>query len=87
MPGATRKTTDTAGGTVTSGSPDVLWNGQPAARHGDTVAAHGIGAHGSATLIAAAPNTLVNGLQAVKAGDAATCGHTTTGSSNVLIGG
>jgi len=87
MPGVSRKTTDTAGGTITGGSSTVLVNGQGVVRLGDTVQSHGIGAHAGATMTGASGTVKVNSIRVVRAGDAASCGHTATGSSNVLAGG
>ncbi|KHT07778.1 S-type Pyocin domain-containing protein [Pectobacterium brasiliense] len=78
---------------ITEGSPDVIINGQPAARKGDTVLLHGCpcpnaphGVHprkiaeGSSTVI-------INGKPAARIGDSINCGGViTSGSGNVIIG-
>ncbi|KHT17931.1 S-type pyocin domain-containing protein [Pectobacterium brasiliense] len=78
---------------ITEGSPDVIINGQPAARKGDTVLLHGCpcpnaphGVHprkiaeGSSTVI-------INGKNAARIGDGINCGGViVSGSGNVIIG-
>ncbi|POD94446.1 S-type pyocin domain-containing protein [Pectobacterium odoriferum] len=78
---------------ITEGSPDVIINGQPAARKGDAVLLHGCpcpntphGVHprkiseGSATVI-------INGKPAARIGDGINCGGViVSGSGNVIIG-
>lgn len=86
MPGVTRKTTDTAGGALTGGSTNVFINGKGAARKDDTVAGHGIGPHASPVMIGCSSKVFVNGKGVCRAGDAASCGHTASGSSNVFAG-
>jgi uncharacterized Zn-binding protein involved in type VI secretion len=88
MPGVARATLDAAVGTITTGSPTVLVNGLPLARHGDLVANHAPG-HNNKTLVSTNPlrGIFANGLRIAAAGDAATCGHLiTTGSVNVVVG-
>ncbi|MBA0199462.1 S-type pyocin domain-containing protein [Pectobacterium carotovorum] len=78
---------------IIEGSPDVIINGQPAARQGDTVLLHGCpcpnaphGVHprkiaeGSSTVI-------INGKNAARIGDGINCGGViASGSGNVIIG-
>ncbi|WP_237613363.1 type VI secretion system PAAR protein [Pectobacterium parmentieri] len=78
---------------ITEGSPDVIINGQPAARQGDVVLLHGCpcpnaphGVHprkiaeGSSTVI-------INGKPAARIGDGINCGGViVSGSGNVIIG-
>lgn len=86
MPGASRKGTDSAGGTIISGSPDVFINGSPAARVGDKVAKHSRrGSHAAASLVKGSPNVFVNGKPLVREGDTASCGHPASGSSDVFV--
>jgi len=85
MPGISRVGTDTAGGTITGpGSSTVFVNGDKASLIGDAVASHGIGPHGSATMAEGSTNVFASGTGVVRAGDAATCGHTATGSSDTF---
>lgn len=88
MPGASRKGLDSAGGTITSGSPDVFINGAPAATVGDKVAKHSRrGAHAAAVLVKGSPDVFVNGKPLVRGGDAASCGHPASGSPDVFVNG
>ncbi|WP_254592361.1 type VI secretion system PAAR protein [Pectobacterium polaris] len=78
---------------ITEGSPDVIINGQPAARQGDAVLLHGCPcpnaphdvhprkiAEGSSTVI-------INGKPAARIGDSINCGGViVSGSGNVIIG-
>lgn len=98
MPKAARLT-DTGSGhdcfppsPVTSGSPDVIINGQPAARKGDQLAPHGCscgGGHGvhPRTIAAGSSSVLINGKPAARIGDSIDCGGVvSSGSGNVIIG-
>jgi hypothetical protein len=85
MPGAARQGQDSAGGTITAGSPNVITNGSPQARIGDAVAGHAPGAHAGPTMAAGSGDVIVNGIPACRAGDAASCGHPATGSGDVII--
>ena len=85
MPGATRKTVDSAGAELISASDNVLTNNRGQVRVGDEVKGHGIGSHGSPKMAEGSKNVFVNNIAACKAGDAATCGHKATGSTNVFI--
>ena len=52
---------------------------------GDPVAAHGSGSHNSATMAAGAGFVSIDGVPVCRLGDAATCGHTATGSGFVDV--
>jgi uncharacterized Zn-binding protein involved in type VI secretion len=99
MPGAARLN-DTGKGhecfpdtPVIAGSPDIIINGQPAARVGDALAPHGCpcsgsphGLHGRA-IAAGSSNVIFNGKAAARIGDAIDCGgKIITGSGDVIIG-
>ena len=84
--GISRKTVDTAGGAITSGSSSVYINGSAAARHGDTVASHGLSPHNTATLVSTSRSVFINGIRVVASNNVATCGHAASGSANVLVG-
>ena len=82
-----------SGGVISSGSPDVLINGKPAARVGDSGTPHSwicpkskpphevILSSGSSTI-------LINGKPAARIGDSTSCGSVIiAGSANVIAGG
>lgn len=83
MPGISRAGVDSAGGTILTGSSDVMINGAPVALNGAAVAPHGDSPHNAASMIATTGKVFVNGIAVVRAGDPATCGHTASGSGNV----
>jgi uncharacterized Zn-binding protein involved in type VI secretion len=84
MAGIARATQDTAGGTITGVlAPTVFVNEKPVACKGATIAPHGVGTHASSTMSGASSKVYANGIQVCREGDAATCGHTATGSGNV----
>ncbi|MCL6327350.1 type VI secretion system PAAR protein [Pectobacterium polaris] len=78
---------------ITEGSPDVIINGQPAARKGDTVQIHGCpcpnaphGVH-SRKIAEGSSTVIINGKPAARIGDAINCGGVIiSGSGNVIIG-
>lgn len=86
--GATRTLTDSAGGLIVGpGASNVLVNGFPVSVLGDAVAGHGENQHAASSMLIGSPRTVfAGGLPVIRQGDPATCGHTSTGSSNVLIG-
>lgn len=87
MPGVSRNAgTDSAGGAIIQGSPDVFTNGDPTVRVGDAVAGHGPGSHAGPVMAAGSGNVFTNGISTVRAGDPATCGDLATGSSDVFAG-
>uniref|UniRef100_UPI001F28ADAD PAAR domain-containing protein n=1 Tax=Pectobacterium versatile TaxID=2488639 RepID=UPI001F28ADAD len=78
---------------ITEGSPDVIINGQPAARQGDAVLLHGCpcpnaphGVH-SRKIAEGSSTVIINGKNAARIGDGINCGGViTSGSGNVIIG-
>ncbi|UYX07840.1 S-type pyocin domain-containing protein [Pectobacterium cacticida] len=78
---------------ITEGSPDVIINGQPAARQGDTVLLHGClcpnaphGVH-SRKIAEGSSTVIINGKPAARIGDGISCGGVIiSGSGNVIIG-
>ena len=86
MPGVSRVGTDSAGGLITGpGSSTVFVNGDKVSLIGDSVASHSPGGiHNSATMIEGSTNVFASGTGVVRAGDAATCGHTASGSSDTF---
>ena len=85
MPGATRHG-DTAGGAIISSQSTVKANSKNIIVHGDSVTSHGDSPHDAPTMIAGSDNVFIGGIAVVNVGDAATCGHTSNGSSNVNVG-
>ena len=85
MPGVTRNG-DTAGGSISSSQSTVKANGINVIVHGDSVASHGDSPHNTATMIAGSNSVFIGGIAVVNAGDSATCGHTSNGSSSVNVG-
>jgi uncharacterized Zn-binding protein involved in type VI secretion len=88
MPGAVRRTLDTAGGKLIQGSENVIINNELAVRIGDRVEAHVpfVPLHTPAPKMAeGSPNVIVNNIPLCRAGDKANCGHAATGSPNVIV--
>lgn len=87
MPGVSRVGQDAAGGLITGSlAPTVRVDGKPIAVQGAVVAPHGNGAHASATMAGHSATVRATGKFISRAGDAATCGDTATGSSDVRSG-
>lgn len=87
MPGVSRVGVDSAGGTITGpGVTSVVVNGSPVSVKGDSVAPHGDDPHASATMIGSSGTVIAGGIGVVRAGDAASCGDTASGSSDVIAG-
>ena len=87
MPGVTRVGIDTAGGTILGGGQSFVYcNGALVAIVGDAVAGHGLGPHAGPTMAEGSSTVFIKGIGVCRAGDAATCGHPATGSSNVFAG-
>jgi uncharacterized Zn-binding protein involved in type VI secretion len=87
MPGAARVGVDAAGATINGpGVPSVKVNGAPISVVGDAVAGHGDPPHRSPKMSSGSPTVKAGGKPVCRAGDTATCGHATSGSSNVNIG-
>ena len=86
MPGATRAYQDSAGSSVLGGANTVRVNGLPAAIRGKPIAGHGDHAHAGPVIVQSSNRVRANGIGMVYQGCSTTCGHITTGSSNVFIG-
>jgi len=87
MPGISRVGVDSAGGTILGpGVPSVVVNGAPVSVIGDSVAGHGDSPHASATMVGGSGTVIAGGIGVVRAGDAASCGDTASGSSDVIAG-
>jgi|TARA_B100001964_G_scaffold164463_1_gene180530 uncharacterized Zn-binding protein involved in type VI secretion len=89
MPGISRNN-DTAGGDLVPSQSTVFANGELVIVNGDSVVSHSPcpvpASHCSATMTAGSNNVFIGGKAVVNAGDSATCGHTSTGSSTVNVG-
>lgn len=87
MPGVSRVGVDSAGGTITGpGVSSVVVNGSPVSVKGDSVAPHGLGPHAGPVMVGASGTVIAGGVGVVRAGDAASCGDTASGSSDVIAG-
>jgi len=87
MPGASRVGVDSAGGVITGNlAPTVFVNGAPIVVKGAGVAGHGVGAHAGPVMVGASATVFANGIPVCRAGDAANCTHTASGSADVLVG-
>lgn len=87
MPGVSRVGVDSAGGIILGpGVPSVVVNGSPISIIGDAVDGHGDGPHASPTMVGGSSTVIAGGIGVVRAGDAASCGDTSSGSSDVIAG-
>lgn len=84
MSGVTRLGLDSAGGVLISGSNNVFMNSASAVRIGDVIQGHGDGEHAGPVMATGSSTVFTNGIPQCKAGDSASCGHPSTGSSNVF---
>lgn len=86
MPGLARQTADSAGGAQLNGGQSfVRVDGLKVVVVGDPVANHGSSPHAAATMIQGSTLLRIDGVAACRAGNAASCGHTTTGSNWVSV--
>ena len=92
MPGISRVGDDVGGGVILNGNNTVVCNGKPVAILGSQISAHpccgviGCGGHCSATIVGGSNTVFVAGSPMIRAGDPASCGHTSAGSNNVTCG-
>tara|TARA_R110002126_G_scaffold209698_1_gene356279 strand:- start:390 stop:653 length:264 start_codon:yes stop_codon:yes gene_type:complete len=87
MPGISRVGVDTAGGLITGpGASTVFVNGSKVSLKDDSVASHGVGVHADAKMVGCSETVTAEGKGVVREGDAASCGHIATGSSDTLAG-
>lgn len=89
MPGVARVGSDSAGGTQLGGGQSwVRIDGDLVVVRGDQVASHApcptVPIHCSATMAGASSWVRIDGIPICRAGDAATCGHPSTGSGWVV---
>lgn len=86
MPGIARVGTDSAGGIILGGGQSfVRVQGDLWAVLGDAVAGHGLPPHAGPTMAEGSQFVRINGIPVCRAGHAATCGHTATGSGSMRI--
>lgn len=87
MPGIARDSgQDVAGGPIIEGSPNVYANNRPVARIGDKVQGHPPGGvHANPSMSTGSNNVFTNFIPTCRAGDKATCGHESSGSSDVFV--
>lgn len=86
MSGITRVGLDSAGGVIFGGGQDfVSVEGAPVALKGDPVAGHGLDEHAGPVLAEGVGFFTINGVEVVRAGNAASCGHEATGSDFFTI--
>jgi uncharacterized Zn-binding protein involved in type VI secretion len=85
MPGISRDN-DTAGGDLIPSQSSVYANKELVIVDGDSVKSHGSSPHNAATVTAGSKNVFIGEKAVVNKDDSATCGHTTTGSSDVDVG-
>lgn len=85
MPGIARVGIDTAGGVILGGGNSTVYiNGALAAVIGDAIAYHGDFPHNAPVMVGGSNNVFINSIGVCRAGDAASCGHTATGSSDAF---
>ncbi len=87
MPGIARVGQDFAGGAQLGGGNSTVYvNGALVVVRGDSVAGHGPVPHASPVMVGASGSVFIGGAPVCRAGDAASCGHPSTGSGNVSAG-
>jgi uncharacterized Zn-binding protein involved in type VI secretion len=87
MPGIARKGLDAAGGVqLAGGQGSVHANGARVVVLGDPVAGHGEPPHAAPVMAQASASVFAGGKPVCRAGDAASCGHATSGSADVAAG-
>lgn len=85
--GCARNYQDVAGSTIIGATvSSVIVNGTPVAVIGDLVNGHGLPPHASPVMATGSSTVFAGGIGVCRVPDVATCGHPTSGSSNVLIG-
>jgi uncharacterized Zn-binding protein involved in type VI secretion len=85
MPGVSRVSQDSAGGTIIGIlAPTVFVNGTNIVCEGAQVTPHGLGYHASPVMEEHSPNVYANQIPICRQGDVATCDDPATGSSNVF---
>lgn len=88
MPGVSRINQDAAGGLIVGNlAPTVIINGTPVAVIGAAVQGHGPAPHAAPVMAEGSGSVFAHGIPVCRLGDAATCGHTASGSGDVFAGG
>ncbi|MBN22495.1 MAG: hypothetical protein CL678_14520 [Bdellovibrionaceae bacterium] len=86
MPGITVVGLDSAGGTQLGGGQSfVKVNGAIVVVLGDGVAGHGKSPHAGPTMVQGSSFVKINGIPVVRAGHAASCGHSASGRPAVSL--
>ena len=86
LKGICRDADDSAGGALIKTQSTVIANGKAVIVHQDPVTGHGPAPHSAPTMIAGSKNVFIGGIAVCNEDDAATCGHTASGSTTVLVG-
>lgn len=87
MPGVSRVQQDSAGGLIIGDlAPTVFVNNKPIVVKGAKIAPHGKKPHDVPVMVGCSSTVFANNIPVCREGDAATCGHKATGSSNVEAG-
>ena len=87
MPGLAREGLDAAGGAqLAGGQASVHANGARVVVLGDPVAGHGPPPHAAPVMAQASASVFAGGKPVCRAGDAASCGHASSGSADVGAG-
>jgi hypothetical protein len=85
MPGVSRVSVDSAGGTIVGNlAPTVYVNNVPIVVKGAEVEGHGRGSHRNPVMDGSSSTVYANNILICRADDDATCGHPATGSGNVI---
>lgn len=88
MPGITRVNADSAGGEIFEVLASSIYvNGCNVAVLNAHIVGHGVSPHSGPMMIEASPDVYAEGKKVCRQGDAASCGHEATGSSNVFANG
>lgn len=86
MSGISRVGLDSAGGVILGGGQDfVAVEGALVAVEGDPVAGHGLDEHAGPVMAEGVGFFTINGVEVVRAGKAASCGHPASGSDFFTI--
>jgi uncharacterized Zn-binding protein involved in type VI secretion len=85
MPGIVRKDLDAAGGAQRAGGQGSVYaDGALVVVLGDPVAGHGEAPHAAPIMAGASSTVFAGGKPVCRAGDAASCGHVSSGSGTVF---
>lgn len=87
MPGISRVGVDAAGGLIVGNlAPTVFVNNAPIVVQGAAVTPHGNGPHAGPVMVGCSSTVFAHNIGVCRQGDAASCGHPATGSSDVFAG-